>query len=203
MKYPVNYIAIVQGKTAKHKGVDFGYYSILHKYQPIYAVADGEIIYKKTQTSGGKVIHIKHKGCVSEYGHLDSWCVDVGQKVKMGQKIGTMGATGKVSGMHLHFGLCKGTKITYTAKDEWLNPTIYLCRFKNQKIRNDKTRKLIKYDSKTSTTDLWVHNAKDFNKSSRVYTLKKGEETSFYGTTGGYAIVDNLNGLYCSKKYLK
>ena len=83
MKYPVNYIAIVRGKTASHKGVDFGWYSVIHRGQPIYAVADGEIIYKKTQTSGGKVIHIKHKGCVSEYGHLGSWCVDIGQKVKM------------------------------------------------------------------------------------------------------------------------
>lgn len=203
MRYPVNYIAIVRGKTTTHKGVDFGWYSVIHRGQPIYAVADGEVIYKKTQTTGGKVIHIKHKGCVSEYGHLDSWCVDLGQKVKMGQKIGTMGATGKVTAMHLHFGLCKGTKITYTNKDEWLNPTIYLCLFKNQHIKNEKTKKQIKYNSKKTTTDLWVHNSKDYNKSSRVYTLKKGEEISFYGKTGDFATIDNLNGLYCSTKYLK
>lgn len=203
MRYPVNYIAIVRGKTSSHKGVDFGWYSILHKGQPIYAVADGEVIYKKTQTSGGKVIHIKHKGCVSEYGHLAKWYVSVGDKVKMGQKIGTMGSTGKVSAQHLHFGLCKGTKITYTSKDDWVNPTLYLCVFKNQKVKNEKTKKFIKYYSKKATTDLWVHNKKNFDKSSRVYILKKGQETGFYGKTGGYAIVDNLNEYYCSKNYLK
>ena len=90
MRYPVNWIAIVRGfnlnKNSKnyHRGVDFGWYSIPHKYQPIYAVADGEVIYKEVQkNSGGLVIHIKHKGCVSEYGHLDTWNVKLGQKVRL------------------------------------------------------------------------------------------------------------------------
>ncbi len=201
--FPVNYIAIVRGKTWSHKGLDFGWYSILHKYQPIYAIADGVVIYKKTQTSGGKVIHIKHEGYVSEYGHLDSWNVNVGDKIKRGQKIGKMGATGKVSAMHLHFGLCKGEKITYTSKDKWVNPLQYICVFKKQKVKNKKSKDMIKYYSKTSTTDLWVHNKKNYDKSSRVYILKKGQEIGFYGKTGGYAIVDNFKGLYCSNKYLK
>lgn len=210
MRYPVNWIAIVRGfnlnKNSKkyHRGVDFGWYSTPHKYQPIYAVADGEVIYKEVQkNSGGLVIHIKHKGYVSEYGHLDTWNVKLGQKVKRGEKIGTMGASGNCTAMHLHFGLCKGEKITYTSKDKWLNPLDYLCKFNNQTLKNLKTKLLVKHSSKKATTDLWVHNKKNYNKASRVYIIKKNEETAYYGKDGKYAIVDNLNNYYCSKKYLK
>lgn len=205
MRFPVNWIAITQKFNSKtHKGIDLGWYSEPHKYQPIYAVADGEVIYKKEQkNSGGKVIHLKHGKCVSEYGHLDTWDVKVGDKVKAGQKIGTMGASGKCTAMHLHFGLCKGDKITYTSKDKWLNPLDYLCKFNNQTLKNLKTKLLVKYTSKKATTDLWVHNKKNFNKASRIYILKKNEETAFYGKEGNYAVVDNMNNYYCSKKYIK
>jgi len=212
MKYPVNWIAITQrfslNKKTYHRGIDLGWYSEPHKYQPIYAVADGEVIYKKNQTeSGGLTLHLKHEGCVSEYGHLDSICVKLGQKVKQGEKIGTMGSSGKDNGkpvpMHLHFGLCKGSIITYTSKDKWLNPCDYLCVFKNQTIKNLKTKLKVKHYSKKATTDLWVHKSKNFNKASRIYILKKNEETAYYGKDGKFAIVDNLNGHYCSKKYIK
>ena len=210
MRYPVNWIAIVRGfnlnKKSKnyHRGVDFGWYSEPHQYQPIYAVADGEVIYKEIQkNSGGLVIHIKHNGYVSEYGHLDTWNVKLGQKVKRGDKIGTMGASGNCSAMHLHFGLCKGDKITYTSKDKWLDPCLYLCIFSGQHIKNLKTKLMVKHYSKKATTDLWVHNKKNYNKASRVYILKKNEETAYYGKDGQYAIVDNLNKYYCSKKYIK
>lgn len=210
MRFPVNFIAIVRGfcldkKSKKyHKGLDLGFYSKEHKYQPIYAIADGEVIYKEIQkNSGGLVVHIKHNGYVSEYGHLDTWNVKIGQKVKCGEKIGTMGASGNCSGMHLHLGICKGDKITYTSKDKWLDPLDYLCVFDGQKIKNLKSKLMIKYYTKKATTDLWVHNKKNYNKASRVYILKKNEETSYYGKDGGYAIVDNFNKYYCSKKYLK
>lgn len=210
MMFPVNYIAIVRGfnlnKKSKnyHKGIDLGWYSKEHKYQPIYAVADGEVIYKINQVkSGGLTIHIKHNGVVSEYGHLDTWNVKLGQKVKRGDKIGTMGASGVCTAMHLHFGLCKGDKITYTSKDKWLDPCDYLCVFSGQHIKNLKTKLKVKHYSKKATADIWVHDKKNYYISSRVYTLKKGEETSYYGKDGSFAILDNVNKYYCSKKYIK
>ena len=204
MIYPVNYIAIVRDKTLTHKGVDFGFYSANHHHQPILAVMDGTVIYKKIQTSGGKTIHIKHNNnTVSEYGHLDTWTVNIGDKVKKGEKIGTMGATGNVTGEHLHFGLCKGDKITYTYKDKWLSPRDYLCMMNNQTV-NTKTKNKIKYRSKKALVDLWIHNKKSFDKSTRVKTLYKNESIEYYGMSGQFAIVDDkINKMYCSNKCLK
>ena len=211
MMYPVNYIAITKPFNIKtkdddlyHTGIDLGFYSQAHKYQPIYSPAEGEVIYKKIQKTGGLTIHVRHKGCVSCFGNLDSWVVNLGDKIKAGQKIGTMGASGKVTGMHLHYGLCLGDTITYTKKDKWVDPCLCLCVFDGQKVKNNlKTRLRVKHYSKKATTDLWVHKPKNYAKTSRIYVLKKNEETAYYGKDGSFAIVDNINGYYCSKKYLK
>ena len=159
MQYPVNYISIPQGYSSKHKGLDLGWYSVIHHHQPIYAVEDGEVIYTKNQgkNSGGLVVHIRHKiggeYYVSEYGHLKEWCVIVGQKVSRGQQIGKMGATGNVTGEHLHAGLCKGMKITYTSADQWVNPMDYFEVYPNQVV-NDKAKKEYGNKIKYYTGDL-------------------------------------------------
>ena len=136
MRYPTNYVAISKDyKKGSHNGIDLGWSSKNGgKNQPIYATDDGKVIYKQTQTSGGKVIHIKHdNGKVTEYGHLDTWVVDKGDKVKMGQKIGTMGRTGKATGNHLHFGVYEGSKIDYN-KNKWLDPKKYLYTTQDQVV---------------------------------------------------------------------
>lgn len=204
MRYPVNYIAITQKFSSSHKGIDLGWNS-KHggKNQPIYAVDDGEIIYKTTQKSGGKVLHLKmSNGLVAEFGHLDTWCVNKGDKVSKGQKIGTMGCSGVATGNHLHFGLYKGSKINYNDKSKFVNPIKYLCKFNNQTI-NLKSSLINKYKTKKVTTDLWIHDEKNYTKHSRVYVAKKNSEIEYYGKSGNYAIVDNARNYYCSKKYLK
>lgn len=103
MRYPVNYIAITYGYHFG-KSIDFGYCS--HKYQDIMSIADGKVLKTEIQKDGCKVIFIKHdSGIVSCYGHLDSFLVKKGQKVILGQKIGTMGQSGNCTGMHLHLGI--------------------------------------------------------------------------------------------------
>ncbi len=73
----------------------------------VVAAAEGTII--KAASSGynggyGNVIIISHSnGTQSIYAHLSTVGVQVGQKVKQGQVIGTTGNTGKSSGPHLHF----------------------------------------------------------------------------------------------------
>ena len=44
------------------------------------------------------------------YAHLDSMALRRGARVSVGQKIGTVGATGKVDKPQLHFEIRKGTK---------------------------------------------------------------------------------------------
>ncbi len=75
---------------------------------PVVAYADGIVIdatdLYKNKTSYGKVVALKHRdGLVTLYAHLDGYSVRKGDRVAKGQRIGVVGATGKVSGPHLHF----------------------------------------------------------------------------------------------------
>ena len=65
----------------------------------------GGIWYKGHPTFGGCII-IKHEeGLHSLYGHFSTTCVHEGDWVKMGQKIGEIGSTGRSTGPHVHWEL--------------------------------------------------------------------------------------------------
>lgn len=70
---------------------------------PVQAVADG--IATVTQDDWlGKAVHIAHGGGLqSVYVHLDSVALEDGAIVEAGQRIGTVGDTGRATGPHLHF----------------------------------------------------------------------------------------------------
>jgi murein DD-endopeptidase MepM/ murein hydrolase activator NlpD len=72
---------------------------------PILAVASGRVQYADNKISGyGNMIIIEHsKDIFSVYAHNDENIVRVGDQVKKGQKIATLGNTGRSSGPHLHF----------------------------------------------------------------------------------------------------
>ena len=76
---------------------------------PIYAATSGIVKYKGYSNGNGNhiVIQVNLNGqtLYTSYSHLNSYdgCPAVGQSVSKGQKIGIMGATGNVSGKHLHF----------------------------------------------------------------------------------------------------
>lgn len=114
-------------RKSHHNGVDlWGGAATIY----IEAFRHGKVIFagpsksKKADGSLGgfgyhvMIVHlINGKPYVSVYAHLvkDSIQVKVGQKVTTGTVLGKMGATGDVTGKHLHFEICAGKKYTWTA----------------------------------------------------------------------------------------
>lgn len=86
----------------------------------VKAAENGVVAYAGNEVKGmGNLIIIQHSGgWMTVYAHMDSMTVRRGAKVKVGQKIGTVGTTGKVDSPQLHFEIRKGTKA--------YNPTSYL-----------------------------------------------------------------------------
>ncbi|GAA4321799.1 M23 family metallopeptidase [Streptomyces venetus] len=86
--------------SGSHTGVDFHAAS----GTSVHAVGMGEVVEAGWGGSYGNQIVIKmNDGTYTQYGHLSSIGVSVGQKVTPGQQIALSGATGNVTGPHLHF----------------------------------------------------------------------------------------------------
>ncbi len=87
-----------------HKGID-----IVSESLNILSVADGVVVDCATgrNSGAGNYVIIQHDGgWVSLYYHLKSYSVEVGDKVKMGERIAIMGNSGGNYGVHLHFMTC-------------------------------------------------------------------------------------------------
>jgi murein DD-endopeptidase MepM/ murein hydrolase activator NlpD len=86
--------------TAFHEGTDLA----AHTGAPLIATAPGKIIYAGVKGSYGRAVEIDHGGGFRTlYGHMNSISVKVGDTVALGQKVGTMGSTGRSTGPHLHY----------------------------------------------------------------------------------------------------
>ncbi len=71
---------------------------------PLIAPADGEVIETGRNRIWGKYIRIRHEqGISTAYGHLHSFAVSEGQRVKRRDVIGYMGSTGHSTGTHVHY----------------------------------------------------------------------------------------------------
>lgn len=72
---------------------------------PIRAPEGGRVVLAKNLYYTGHTVLIDHGyGLITLYGHMSKRLVKEGQRVKRGDKIGLSGATGRVSGPHLHWG---------------------------------------------------------------------------------------------------
>lgn len=77
---------------------------------PIYAASDGIVKEAGYTNSGyGAWVLLQHSdGTVTRYGHINSWTVQVGQRVFAGDQIATIGNRGNSTGPHLHFSVLLG-----------------------------------------------------------------------------------------------
>lgn len=83
-----------------HTGLDFAHST----GADVYAAKDGVVVEAGWGGAYGNNIVIQHAdGIQTRYAHLSSINVSVGQSVAVGQHIGDVGATGNVTGPHLHF----------------------------------------------------------------------------------------------------
>ena len=83
-----------------HSGMDFS----AKIGTDIYATGDGKVTMAGWKQGYGNCVMIKHGyGYETLYGHMNKFKVRVGQNVKRGEVIGTVGNTGKSTGPHLHY----------------------------------------------------------------------------------------------------
>jgi murein DD-endopeptidase MepM/ murein hydrolase activator NlpD len=105
------------GSASFHSGLDIA----AVKGQPVYATADGTVTEAGYHGAYGKSILINHGfGLQTRYGHLLDYTVKLDDRVKRGDVIGRVGATGRATGYHLHYEVM--------ANGQLLNPLRLLSR---------------------------------------------------------------------------
>lgn len=86
--------------TAFHEGTDLA----ARTGAPLVAAAPGKVVYAGVKGTYGRTVEIDHGGSFRTlYAHMNTIAVKVGDTVALGQKIGTMGSTGRSTGPHLHY----------------------------------------------------------------------------------------------------
>ncbi len=100
---PYGVLSIYQGQVwGFHGGVDIA----AAAGTPVQVANDGIVRLAEALPLSGNAVFVDHGlGMVTEYLHLSAIQVEIGQRVKKGQVIGNVGATGLSLGPHLHWGL--------------------------------------------------------------------------------------------------
>jgi len=85
-----------------HAGVDFP----AAAGTPVYAAQSGKVVLAEDLYYSGNTVVIDHGfGIYTLYAHLSEVGVQAGDSVESSAEIGKVGATGRVTGPHLHWGL--------------------------------------------------------------------------------------------------
>lgn len=86
---------------------------------PILSPSAGKVIELGDFFFSGNLVYIDHgQGLISMFAHLSEIDVEIGEQIKKGQVVGKVGATGRVTGPHLHWSLgLNGT---------WIDPALFL-----------------------------------------------------------------------------
>lgn len=88
------------GKRKMHEGLDVA----ARTGSSVVATADGIVSSLKTEPGYGKMVTIDHGyGYRTLYGHNSKFNVKVGQRVRRGDRIASVGNTGRSTGSHVHY----------------------------------------------------------------------------------------------------
>jgi murein DD-endopeptidase MepM/ murein hydrolase activator NlpD len=83
----------------QHKGID-----LISRNKSILAADTGKVIFAGDKDDYGNAVIIDHRnGYQTLYAHLSKISVKKGDVVEKGDRLGTMGSTGRSTGVHLHF----------------------------------------------------------------------------------------------------
>jgi len=100
-------------RWALHQGLDYAG----PLGTPIKASAPGEVVFAGWMRGYGKVLRIRHAfGFETRYAHLSRLHVSKGDHVERGDRIGSMGSTGRSTGSHLHYEVRLGNQPVNPAK---------------------------------------------------------------------------------------
>lgn len=90
----------ITGQNGFHEGVDFP----AEAGTPIVAAASGKVAYAGWHPQYGRLLEIDHgNGLVSRYAHARELGVGEGDLVIRGQRVASVGSSGRSTGPHLHF----------------------------------------------------------------------------------------------------
>ncbi|HET9232022.1 MAG TPA: peptidoglycan DD-metalloendopeptidase family protein [Vitreimonas sp.] len=88
------------GRPAFHSGLDMAAF----ERAPVVATSPGVVSFAGTRSGYGYTVEIDHgHGFKTRYGHLRDIQVQRGDRVAIGQRIGSMGSTGRSTATHLHY----------------------------------------------------------------------------------------------------
>jgi murein DD-endopeptidase MepM/ murein hydrolase activator NlpD len=90
----------INGRAASHHGIDFS----AAWAAPVAATAAGLVKFAGVRQGFGRCVEIDHgNGFVTRYAHLNRITVQEGQRVKLHQKVGELGSSGRSTGPHVHY----------------------------------------------------------------------------------------------------
>ncbi len=88
------------GRSALHSGLDFP----AEPGTPVVAAAGGLVVTREVHPAYGNLLEIDHgNGLLTRYAHNQAIEVPLGALVRRGQRVATVGNTGRSTGPHLHF----------------------------------------------------------------------------------------------------
>ena len=107
----------VSGTMTWHTGVDFAG----RQGSDVVAIAAGVVVFAGERQGYGKLVEIDHgDGYITRYAHHSELKVGRGDIVKRGEPIGSMGASGRTTGPHVHIEVLKNGR--------HVNPATYVAR---------------------------------------------------------------------------